>query len=37
MNADEFRAVLREVIRDELRSKLEVEMGSRWVGGEVES
>jgi hypothetical protein len=34
MNADEFRAVLREVIRDELGAS-EVEMGSRWVGGEV--
>ena len=34
MNADEFRAVLREVIRDELGAS-EVELGSRWVGGEV--
>jgi hypothetical protein len=34
MNADEFRAVLREVIRDELGAS-EVELGSRWEGGEV--
>ena len=34
MNADEFRAVLREVIRDELGAS-EVELGARWVGGEV--
>ena len=34
MNADEFRAVLREVIRDELGAT-EVELGSRWEGGEV--
>jgi hypothetical protein len=34
MNADEFRAVLREVIRDELGAG-EVELGSRWEGGEV--
>jgi hypothetical protein len=34
MNADEFRAVLREVIRDELGAG-EVELGGRWVGGEV--
>jgi hypothetical protein len=34
MNADEFRAVLREVIRDELGAG-EVELGARWAGGEV--
>jgi hypothetical protein len=34
MNADEFRAVLREVIRDELGAS-EVELGARWEGGEV--
>jgi hypothetical protein len=34
MDADEFRAVLREVIRDEL-GVTEVEMGGRWSGGEV--
>ena len=34
MNADEFRAVLREVIRDELGAG-ETELGSRWEGGEV--
>jgi hypothetical protein len=34
MNADEFRAVLREVIRDEL-GVAEVELGGRWSGGEV--
>jgi hypothetical protein len=34
MNAEEFRAVLREVIRDELGAG-EVELGSRWEGGEV--
>jgi hypothetical protein len=34
MNAEEFRAVLREVIRDELGAS-EVELGSRWEGGEV--
>jgi len=34
MNADEFRAVLREVIRDELGAG-EVELGGRWMGGEV--
>jgi hypothetical protein len=34
MNADEFRAVLREVIRDELGAG-EVELGARWEGGEV--
>ena len=34
MDADEFRAVLREVIRDELGVS-EVEMGGRWSGGEV--
>jgi hypothetical protein len=34
MNADEFRAVLRDVIRDELGAS-EVELGSRWEGGEV--
>jgi hypothetical protein len=34
MNAEEFRAVLREVIRDELGAG-EVELGARWVGGEV--
>ena len=34
MNADEFRAVLREVIRDELGAS-EIELGSRWEGGEV--
>ncbi|MBX3207176.1 MAG: hypothetical protein KF764_19165 [Labilithrix sp.] len=34
MNADEFREVLREVIRDEL-GVAEVELGGRWQGGEV--
>jgi hypothetical protein len=34
MNADEFRSVLREVIRDELGVG-DVELGARWVGGEV--
>ncbi len=34
MNPDEFRSVLREVLRDEL-GVTEVELGSRWVGGEV--
>jgi hypothetical protein len=34
MDADEFRAVLREVIRDEL-GVAEVELGGRWIGGEV--
>ena len=34
MNADEFRDVLREVIRDELGLG-SVELGSRWSGGEV--
>ncbi len=34
MSPDEFRAVLREVIRDELGAS-EVELGARWVGGEV--
>jgi hypothetical protein len=34
MNADEFREVLREVIRDEL-GVTEVELGGRWQGGEV--
>ena len=34
MNADEFREVLREVIRDEL-GMAEVELGGRWQGGEV--
>jgi hypothetical protein len=34
MNADEFREVLREVIRDEL-GVADVEMGGRWAGGEV--
>lgn len=34
MSPEEFRAVLREVIRDELGAG-EVEMGTRWVGGEV--
>ncbi|HEY2514942.1 MAG TPA: hypothetical protein VGI39_28950 [Polyangiaceae bacterium] len=34
MNADEFRAVLREVIRDELGAS-DIELGARWVGGEV--
>ena len=34
MNADEFRAVLREVIRDEL-GVAEVDLGGRWSGGEV--
>jgi hypothetical protein len=34
MNADEFRAVLREVIRDELGAG-EADLGSRWDGGEV--
>lgn len=34
MNADEFRDVLREVIRDEL-GVAEVELGGRWVGGEM--
>jgi hypothetical protein len=34
MNADEFREVLREVIRDEL-GVTDVELGGRWQGGEV--
>jgi len=34
MNADEFREVLREVIRDEL-GMADVELGGRWQGGEV--
>jgi hypothetical protein len=34
MDADEFRAVLREVIRDEL-GVADVELGGRWSGGEV--
>ena len=34
MNADEFREVLREVIRDEL-GVADVELGGRWQGGEV--
>ena len=34
MNADEFREVLREVIRDELGVG-DAELGGRWIGGEV--
>lgn len=34
MDADEFREVLREVIRDEL-GVVDVELGGRWQGGEV--
>ena len=34
MNADEFREVLRDVIRDELGIG-DAELGSRWQGGEV--
>jgi hypothetical protein len=34
MDADEFREVLREVIRDELGVS-NVELGGRWVGGEM--
>jgi len=34
MNADEFREVLREVLRDEL-GVADVELGGRWQGGEV--
>lgn len=34
MDADEFRSVLRQVIREEL-SVTPVELGGRWVGGEV--
>jgi hypothetical protein len=34
MNADEFREVLRDVIRDEL-GVAEVELGQRWQGGEM--
>jgi hypothetical protein len=34
MDADEFREVLREVIRDELGIS-NVELGGRWVGGEM--
>ena len=34
MNADEFREVLREVIRDEL-GVADVELGGRWQGGEM--
>lgn len=34
MNAEEFREVLREVIRDEL-GVADVELGGRWQGGEV--
>lgn len=34
MNADEFRDVLRQVIRDEL-GVADVELGGRWQGGEV--
>jgi hypothetical protein len=34
MNADEFKEVLREVLRDELGVS-DVELGGRWQGGEV--
>jgi hypothetical protein len=34
MNADEFREVLRDVLREEL-GVTEVELGGRWQGGEV--
>lgn len=34
MDADEFRAVLRDVIRDELGVG-DVDLGGRWQGGEV--
>ena len=34
MNADEFREVLREVLRDELGVG-EVALGGRWAGGEL--
>ena len=34
MNAEEFRSVLREVIRDEL-GLAEIPLGARWQGGEV--
>jgi hypothetical protein len=34
MNADEFREVLREVIRDEL-GVADIELGGRWQGGEM--
>jgi hypothetical protein len=34
MNADEFRRVLRDVIRDEL-GVTDVELGGRWQGGEM--
>lgn len=34
MDADEFRQVLREVIRDELGLN-EIELGGRWAGGEM--
>jgi hypothetical protein len=34
MNPDEFRSILREVLRDELGVG-DVELGARWVGGEV--
>jgi hypothetical protein len=34
MNADEFREVLRDVIRDEL-GVAEVDLGQRWQGGEL--
>ena len=34
MNADEFREVLREVIRDELGVS-DTELGGRWQGGEM--
>jgi hypothetical protein len=34
MNADEFKEVLREVLRDELGVS-DVELGGRWLGGEV--
>ena len=34
MNADEFREILREVIRDEL-GVADIELGGRWQGGEM--
>lgn len=34
MDADEFRSVLRQVIREEL-STSPVELGGRWLGGEL--
>ena len=34
MNADEFKRVLRDVIRDEL-GVTAVELGGRWLGGEM--